>query len=235
MSTFPGGTSVSFLDVYTDIGPDGLRGGSPHVHLASTECYLVIGGAGRLQTLSMNGYEEIELTAGTITWFTPGVIHRAVNDDDLRVIVLMSNAGLPEAGDAVMTFPPEDLADPTRYREIAALPDRPSEIERAADAARRRDRAVTGFLTLRTAALAGEVHVLEQFYADAARLVTPRVDGWDRIVAEGPQAQLNRTQVALSALRSQDLTHLALAQVQTASLDAAEPRFGMCGRLRPLS
>jgi hypothetical protein len=34
----------------------------------------------------------------------------------------MSNAGLPEAGDAVFTFPPEVLADPEAYRAAATLP-----------------------------------------------------------------------------------------------------------------
>ena len=34
----------------------------------------------------------------------------------------MSNAGLPEAGDAVMTFPPEIVADPDRYRAAARCP-----------------------------------------------------------------------------------------------------------------
>ncbi|MGX5773010.1 hypothetical protein ACWKWN_19905 [Microbacterium trichothecenolyticum] len=49
--TFPGATSVTLLDVYDDVAPDGLRGGSPHMHLASTECYVVIGGRGELHTL----------------------------------------------------------------------------------------------------------------------------------------------------------------------------------------
>ena len=30
-TTFPGGTSVTLLDVYDDAGPDGLRGGTPHM------------------------------------------------------------------------------------------------------------------------------------------------------------------------------------------------------------
>ena len=32
-------------------------------------------------------------------------LHRAVNDGDLQVVVVMRNSGLPEAGDAVLTFP----------------------------------------------------------------------------------------------------------------------------------
>lgn len=34
----------------------------------------------------------------------------------------MENSGLPEAGDAVLTFPPDTVADPGRYRAAAAFP-----------------------------------------------------------------------------------------------------------------
>ena len=46
---FPGATALTVLDVYDWIAPDGLRGGSAHVHLASTEAYMVLAGHGRLQ------------------------------------------------------------------------------------------------------------------------------------------------------------------------------------------
>ena len=52
---FPGATALTVLDVYHWIAPDGLRGGSAHVHLASTEAYVVLAGHGRLQTLSARG------------------------------------------------------------------------------------------------------------------------------------------------------------------------------------
>jgi len=105
-------TAVTMLEVYDWIAPDGLRGGSAHVHLASTEGYVVLAGHGRLQTLGTRGYTESELHPGDCLWFTPGIIHRLVNEGGLRLLVVMSNAGLPEAGDAVLTFPPEILADP---------------------------------------------------------------------------------------------------------------------------
>ncbi|MEU4746339.1 cupin domain-containing protein, partial [Actinosynnema sp. NPDC023658] len=144
MTAFPGGTSLSFLDVYDDAAPDGVAGGSPHLHLASTECYAVVGGAGELHVVNLDGYREIPLARGSVVWFTPGTIHRAVNHGGLRVVVLMDNAGLPEAGDAVMTFPPDVVADPDRYRAAATLPRRATEAERAADARVRRDLAVEG-------------------------------------------------------------------------------------------
>jgi len=46
------------------VAPDGLRGGSAHVHLASTEGYVVLSGAGRLQTLGARGYAETPLRPG---------------------------------------------------------------------------------------------------------------------------------------------------------------------------
>jgi len=120
-AAFPGATGVTVLDVYDWVAPDGLPGGSAHVHLASTEGYVVVGGAGRLQTLSQRGYTETPLRPGDCLWFTPGTIHRLVNDGQLRLLVVMQNAGLPEHGDAVLTFPPEILADPAAYARAASL------------------------------------------------------------------------------------------------------------------
>ena len=102
----PGGTSVSHVQVYDTVGPDGLAGGSPHLHTVCTEAYLVIAGEGMVQTLSGEGYAETPLVHGTIAWFSPGTVHRLVNlDGRLELYVLMSNAGLPEAGDMVLAFP----------------------------------------------------------------------------------------------------------------------------------
>jgi hypothetical protein len=87
-----------------------------------------------------DGYAEHRLFPGQVVWFTPGVVHRLADEGDLEVLVVMSNAGLPEAGDAVLTFPDEVLADPDRCREAAALPAQSQEgpdEPRVADAARR--------------------------------------------------------------------------------------------------
>ena len=120
---FPAGTAVSFLTVYDWSGPDGVTGGSAHVHLACTEGYVVLRGQGGLQTLSQSGFAQTQLTPMTVAWFSPGVVHRLINDGDLQILVVMQNAGLPEAGDSVLTFPPGHLADPDAYRAVASLPD----------------------------------------------------------------------------------------------------------------
>ncbi|MEV5070884.1 cupin domain-containing protein [Microbacterium sp. LMI12-1-1.1] len=229
--SFPGATSVTLLDVYEDLGPDGLRGGSPHMHLASTECYVVIGGRGALRTVDPTGVRETELREGSVVWFTPGTIHRAVNHGGLKVLVVMGNAGLPEAGDAVMTFPADIVADPERYAAAATLPHAPLEA-RAAAASRRRDLAVEGFRVIRDAAAAGDFGPLRAFHAAAAALVRERAAAWSDIVERGPVAQAAKSLDITRAIAGGEATHLASATVSLAAEPAGERGFGMCGRLR---
>lgn len=219
---FPGGTSVSRLSVYSgNACADGLEGGTPHLHTASTEAYVVIGGEGALQTLDARGLRETELRPGTTVWFTPGTIHRAVNRGGLEVVVVMSNAGLPEAGDAVMTFPPDVVADPDRYREAATLP--------ATDVAeavrRRRELAVEGFLRL----VDGGPGALRAFYDSAVALVRGRVGEWRGIWERTVAEETRRTSAVLDALERGDGGHLMDAALMESP---AEERWGMCGHLR---
>jgi mannose-6-phosphate isomerase-like protein (cupin superfamily) len=209
MTTFPGGTSVTRLAVYGD-------GGTPHLHTVSTEAYVVTGGTGVLQTLDTTGLHETPLAAGSTVWFTPGTIHRAINHGDLQVLVIMSNAGLPEAGDAVMTFPTEIVADPDRYRAAARLDGDPGDAAR-----RRRDLAVEGFQRLVAAAGTGDPQPLADFYDAAVALVRPLVDGW-RAIADAPGP--------LAALAAGDGRHLRASAVFR-SAPSEPPRWGMCGRL----
>ncbi|MEW9555070.1 cupin domain-containing protein [Nonomuraea sp. NPDC050783] len=219
--TFPGGTSVSRLTVYTGACADGLEGGTPHLHTASTEAYVVVGGRGTLQTLDLNGLRETALAPGSTVWFTPGTIHRAVNRGGLEVVVVMSNAGLPEAGDAVMTFPPEVVADAARYREAATLP--AVDVEEAVG--RRRDLAVAGFLRLAD----GGPRALRAFYRSAAALVRPRVAGWREIWESTVAEQARRTAAILDALERGDAAHLE----ESALMESPpQERWGMCGHLR---
>lgn len=228
--TFPGGTSVTLLDVYEDVATDGLRGGSPHMHLASSECYVVIGGHGALHTIDMSGVRETELRAGSVVWFTPGTIHRSINHGNLRILVIMGNAGLPEAGDAVMTFAADIVADPARYASAAALP-AGSLRERMDGAAHRRDQAVAGFLAIRDAAMRGDLRPLQDFYAAAATLVEMQASSWADIVASGPLLQAQWSRECALAIASGELDHLAKGGVRKAPQPTADRRFGMCGRL----
>lgn len=224
---FPGGTSVSRLAVYTGACADGLEGGTPHLHTASTEAYVVIAGRGALQTLDMSGLRETELSSGSTVWFTPGTIHRAINRGGLEVVVVMQNAGLPEAGDAVMTFPPEIVGDPARYREAATLPSGDPDVVEAA-VRRRRELAVEGFLRLADAAREGDLGPLRSLYASAVALVRPSVARWREIWEATVARETRETAAVLDALDRGDGDHL----LHSSLLEAPpEPRWGMCGHL----
>nr|WP_314845150.1 cupin domain-containing protein [uncultured Microbacterium sp.] len=229
-SSFPGGTSLSHLDVYSDAAPDGVCGGSPHMHLVSTEAYVVVSGEGALQTIDADGFRETPLAAGSVVWFTPGTIHRAVNRADLRVVVLMSNAGLPEAGDAVMTFPADVLADAARYARAADLGEDQGRAERAS---RRRDLAVQGFEVLRDAVLGGDRDALHAFHLAAGALVRDRSRAWRDLVREGPLAQAQQSLALTDAVMAGSVAHLTEARLHRATTSTGESAFGMCGRLRP--
>jgi mannose-6-phosphate isomerase-like protein (cupin superfamily) len=228
---FPGGTSVTHLSVYSSTCPDGLAGGTPHLHTASTEAYVVIGGSGALHTLDPSGLRQTPLEPGTVVWFTPGTIHRAVNRGGLAVLVVMANAGLPEAGDAVMTFPPEVVADEQRYWEAATLPADESEEALDAAAQRRRNLALDGFDRLVKAFAAGDPAALERFYDDATALVRPKVAQWRRIWQENVAPQTEHTAAVLDALERGNGQHLRDAALRNAPPSATRG-FGMCGRLR---
>jgi len=226
---FPAGTAVSCLTVYDWAGPEGIAGGSAHVHLACTEGYVVLRGQGRLQTLGPDGYAETPLAPMTVAWFSPGVIHRLINEGDLQILVVMQNAGLPEAGDSVLTFPPGHLADPAAYRALATLPD-PAAGSPADSARRRKDLAVEGFIKLREQVAELGPKALEEFYAAAAALVRDAVPAWRARWEAGPLAAAVRTGEQLSQLGQGRLDYLQQGRLTVLS-PPAERGYGMCGRL----
>jgi mannose-6-phosphate isomerase-like protein (cupin superfamily) len=226
---FPGGTSVTHLTVYDWPGPDGLVGGSAHVHLACTEGYVVLAGAGRVQTLDLNGFAETPLAPMTVAWFSPGVVHRLINDGGLQLLAVMQNGGLPEAGDSVLTFPPAYLAGRDAYQEVASLGQ--GGPEAAAAAARRRQYlAVQGFLLLREDVERRGPAALEEFYAAAAALIRGRVGGWDPIWRRGALAAALRTGEHLEALAAGRHDHLRHGRLTVLS-PPDDRSLGMCGRL----
>jgi len=248
---FPGGTSISHLLVYDWPSPDGtsLAGsGTPHLHTASSEGYVVLSGVGSVQTLGPQGFAETPLSPGVIVWFTPGVVHRLVNDGALELLVIMSNAGLPEAGDAVLTFPVDVLADVARYREAATLPsrwpgspaatpgvdafddDRDVAVEAAARG--RRDLALVGFATLRARVENEGPSGLDDLYAAAGHLVADKVASWQEIWSADVPPQSVATAQALVDLAGGRAPHLASAAVASATARPGPRRYGMCGRLQ---
>ena len=223
----PGGVAVSHLAVYDWPAADGVRGGTPHMHLTCSEAYVVTGGRGAVQTLTTSGYEVTPLVPGTVAWFTPGTIHRLVNEEDLRITVLMQNSGLPEAGDAVLTLPPRYLADAETYAAATALPVDAPEEERARAARARRDLALEGYRALRDA---DGPEALAAFHRAAAALVRPRLAEWRERWRRGAEAAATATGEQLNRLEEADAGHLAEAAVR-AEQPSAHGKFGMCGRL----
>jgi mannose-6-phosphate isomerase-like protein (cupin superfamily) len=229
----PGAVGVTHLKVYDTPAPDGLVGGSPHVHLACTEAYMVLAGRGAVQTIGADGFRELPLEPGRLLWFTPGLIHRLVNlDGRLEILVLMQNAGLPEAGDFVLTFPPAILADERAYAEAASLAPSGHVYASSAEAAsRRRDLAVEGFATLRAQFERRGAAALEEFYAAAARIVAPKLAAWRLAWETGPLAAAHRTGAQLDAIEQGRVEHLLDGAIYALPAPGAERRLGMCGTL----
>jgi mannose-6-phosphate isomerase-like protein (cupin superfamily) len=231
---FPGGVAVSRLRVYDWEADDGLRGGSPHLHTASSEAYVVTAGAGEVHTVSAEGRGIRRLQPGEVVWFSPGTVHRLINHGGLELVVIMQNAGLPEAGDAVLTFPAEVLDDPAAYADAATLPDG-GEDERAAAARTRRDLALEGYGRLLHDLERRGAVALAELHARAARLVQPRVARWRELWSATVEAETARTRDQLAALAGGMPGLLADAAVvrgapHTGPHDGP-PAFGMCGRL----
>ncbi|MDR6986036.1 mannose-6-phosphate isomerase-like protein (cupin superfamily) [Paenarthrobacter nitroguajacolicus] len=234
-TSFPGATAVSEVSIYDWPDADGTAGGSPHLHTASTEAYVVQQGTGRLETLDSRGFTSTALAPGTVVWFTPGTIHRAINDSgDLRVLVVMQNAGLPENGDAVMTFPPEHLVDPAAYARAAALPSKNADggdVAAEAAARRRRDLAVEGYLALKAAVQASGVSALADFHASAARLVNGKTETWRGYLAAGAERQAGVTDQQLTSLESMESFYMQDART-TMGERKTRRIYGMCGRIQ---
>ncbi|GAB3438087.1 cupin domain-containing protein [Streptomonospora sediminis] len=237
---FPGGTAVSHLRVYDWPTADGLAGGSPHLHTASAEGYVVVRGEGTLETLSSGGHSRTPLSPGTLLWFTPGTVHRLVNGSgDLELLVVMQNAGLPEAGDAVLTYPPDVLADAGAYARATAIPAQAgfpdaaaAQAAMAAAARQRRDLAIEGYLRLRERVQQQGPGALAELYEAAVRLVRDKAAGWHHHWERGPHGQAEATRGHISGLAAGDGAHLRESAVYTAESPPGPRRTGMCGLLQ---
>lgn len=228
-AALPGGIGISRLTVYDIEAPDGLVGGTPHVHLACSEGYYVIAGSGAVQTLNPKGFTETPLQAGTVVWFDPGTIHRLVNGGGLQILTLMSNSGLPEAGDAVLTLPPEHLTDRETYLNATTLTGEGE--ARTPSAMARRNLALEGFAVLRDAYAADGPTALDAFYAAAVRIVQPQLADWRKRWEQGARRLADETGAALEALESGKAPHLQTAELHELPAPTEYGRHGMCGRL----
>ena len=229
----PGAVGVTHLKVYGTRAPDGLLGGSPHVHFACTEAYVVVAGCGAVQTLGAGGFQELPLDSGRLLWFTPGLIHRLINvDGELEILVVMQNAGLPEAGDFALTFPPEILHDEQAYFDAASLAASGHVYTSTEEgAARRRDLAVDGFTMLREQFDREGPAALDAFYRAALDLVRPKIDAWRDVWEQGPLRAARVTGEQLDALRQGRVDHLHDGAIYGLPAPAEPRRLGVCGTL----
>lgn len=234
LAPLPGAVGLTDLRVYDWPGPDGLMSGGPHVHLACTEAYCVMEGAGVVQTLAGDGrLRETPLEPGRVVWFTPGVIHRLINSDGrLRILVVMQNAGLPEAGDFVLTFPQDVLADPQAYHRAAAVSaDGHVYADSLAAARRRRDLAVEGFEQLRRKVTQQGIDALHEFYRLAVALIQPKLSRWRQVWSNGPLAVTQATAQQLDQLQQSRFDHLLHGGVYSLGPPGQQRKLGMCGTL----
>ena len=221
----PGGVGISRLRVYDWEGPDGLRGGSPHVHLVCSEAYLVLDGAGAVQTLGPAGFNETPVQRGSLLWFTPGLIHRLINHGDLEIIVLMQIATLPEAGDCILTFPEDVLRDREslpRRRRARSRPLRRGRRRRRGEAAAR-----PGGRGLQPAARGQAVWTASTSWPrpSSAPLAPAWRDAWET----GPAAAVSRAGELVASLEDGGVPPLAAAMF---GIDPpASEVLGLCGRL----
>lgn len=227
---FPSAVGFTWLRVYDSVAPDGVPGGSPHVHhvhLGSVHH----GRQPRRGAYAGSGWVPyVRLGPGGVVWFEPGIIHRLVNTSgDLQIFVVMQNAGLPEAGDAVLTFPENTLTDPDAYRSEAGLLDASGE-KRLVEAAVRRNLAVEGFSAMLDADEAGRLDRYERFLKDAVALRRDLVPEWRQLWQERLLVEAQRTGGRLDEIAVGAIT--ALTQVRVASyMPKKEPAVGMCGQL----
>jgi mannose-6-phosphate isomerase-like protein (cupin superfamily) len=230
---FPGAVGVSHLRVYDSEAPDGLRGGTPHIHTVCSEAYAVVRGRGAVQTLTMGGFAETPIEAGSFVWFTPGTVHRLINrSGDLEILVIMQNAGLPEAGDLVITMPPAVLDDAPGYAALAVLPPEESTTAGSGGAARlRRDLGVEGFVELKAALDGGDTGPLARFYARAAALVQPKAGEWEARWRATALRAATATGEQIEAVVAGHVDHLLDASVHLLPPPADERRMGCCGTL----
>jgi mannose-6-phosphate isomerase-like protein (cupin superfamily) len=226
----PGAVGISRLHVYDTETVDGLVGGSPHMHFVCSEGYVVLGGRGSVQTLGARGYEELDLEPGKLVWFGPGLVHRLVNRGGLEILTLMQNAGLPEAGDAVFTFPHDVLEDEARYARATSLEPRDGanglELAYA-----RRDLAVEGFSRLRADFEAEGTDALRRFYRVAVRVVRDRVPLWREVWQRKARQAALDTGIQLDAVEAGRFEHLFEAGLDELPGPREHGRLGMCGTL----
>ena len=224
----PSGVGLTHIAVYTEPGPDGNPGGGAHLHSVCSEIYYVLAGTGTLELLSFDGLVEVPLKPFEAAFFRPGVIHRVVNPNrDLQILSIMQSGALPERGDFVMTFPDAVLTDAGQYQAAVRVNDH-------AEAVRRRDLSLEGYLALRKAMQLSRDQgrdALRRFYRRVRELVGPKVDGFEWVLKSGAQDEVKACLDACDFLRAGQTAYLERATHGAIDALTAPVRMGMAGEL----
>lgn len=205
----PGATLTTRLNVYDTPTPDGQIGGTPHMHLLCSEMYFVTKGSGFVEMIDYQGFSRIELKTHSALIFSPGTIHRLINPErDLELFIIMQNSGLPERGDNVVSFTQDIMHSAEAYAKAMKAGS-------FAEAYRRRDQGVEGFLELKAAfALSLEKgrERLEQFFTQAVIRTQTLRQEWESTVIQGALAEAQRSLKQVEQLNQNQPAYLQDAQ-----------------------
>ncbi|HVX84275.1 MAG TPA: cupin [Phycisphaerae bacterium] len=224
----PGGIGLTHIRVYTETCPDGIPGGGAHVHLACSEIYYILKGTGSIELLSIDGLHTEPLQPHKAVFFRPGIFHRVLNPNrDLELLAIMQNGGLPERGDFVMSFPSDILASPAAYTQALRAAN-------LAEATRRRDLSLKGYLELKAAFARSRDEgqaALRAFYRQARALIAPKVDGFEWVLKQGAQNEVKDSLDACDFIKAGRTDYLERSRYAALDPFANPTKPGMCGEL----
>jgi hypothetical protein len=144
----------------------------------------------------------------------------------------MQNGGLPERGDFVMSFPDDVLTNPPAYSQSVRA-------HSMADAMRRRDLSLKGYLEIKAAFARSHEEgqeSLRTFYRAARNLIAPKVDGFEWVLKVGAQTEVKLSLDACDFIRSGRTDYLESHNppLHASIFPLSEPgKPGMCGELHP--
>ncbi len=229
----PAGVGLTHIKVYDTLAPDGVVSGGAHIHLVCSEIYFILQGTGKIELLSIDGLETIDLVPNKAVFFRPGTFHRILNPNkDVELLAIMQNGGLPERGDFVMSFPAEILASPGNYNKALRA-------QTPAEATTRRDLSIKGFTELKAAFSRSKAEgqtALRKFYSAARNLIAPKVDGFEWVLKVGAQTEVKRSLDACDFIKSGRVDYLenSYGGGHAALYPFGDPPTnGMCGELHP--
>ncbi len=226
----PGGIGLSRIKVYEQPGPDGVIGGGAHFHSVSAESYYIISGQGKLELLSYQGFEVLDLEPNKLIYFQPGVIHRVCNPNkNLVILSIMQNGGVAERTDLFLTFPMEIISDARAYQRAMHSRD-------MNEAIARRDLSITGYRILRDAMEnepARGRELLEQLYRRAQELMKAKFSGLEWFINNCVVPEAKAGYDAIEFLRDGNTAYLERAVWDQAKPETLEEFDGITGRIMP--